>query len=82
MTGILDLVFNAPNILDQFFISARNVIWGIEVVALNIYVILIVTLFFLLIFAMCYLPVKLMPYYIENKKLINKIMFFDKKASK
>lgn len=78
-TGLTDLVFNSSNILDQFFIGARNILWGAEIFFINAYVVIIITLFFVLVLAMFYLPIKFYPYYVENKKMFDKIIRINKK---
>lgn len=77
---LTDLIFGQDNILDQFFMNARNIIWKVEVFFMNVYVFLIITLFFLIILAIMYLPVWLKPYYEQNKKFFDKILLFYKKT--
>ena len=63
-----------PAIINQVFVAVRDFLQGIELVFLNIYVLIIVTLFFALISLLVYLPIKAYPLYKQNKQIIDKII--------
>jgi hypothetical protein len=78
--GVLETISTAinsiPNILQQFFIVARNIIWEVEVLFLNMYVILTILTFFGIIALVIWLPVKIYPLYLKHRKIFKKLLFF------
>jgi hypothetical protein len=65
-----------PDVLGQFFLVGRDIIWGAQIFFLNIYVLLVVLTFFGIIVLIVWLPVKYYPVIVKNKKILKKLLFF------
>jgi len=70
--------FEISNIIPQsiqiVFEKIGDFLNGTQIFFLNIYVILIVALFFAILILIVYIPIRVYPIYLQNKQLIDKII--------
>lgn len=74
VTNTIGQAFTIPDNITNVFISIGSFLDGVTLFFLNVYIIIIILIFFLLVIGLFWLPIKAYPLYKNNSKLINKII--------
>jgi len=80
--GVLDVLVNLPNSINVVFQSIKTFMLNVDIFLATLGLIFVILLFYLILFLLIWIPVKIYPYYKENKELLNKIIRIGKSWAK
>jgi len=73
MGNPFDIVVSVEKNIALVFQSFKTFVLGLDLTIMTIGLFLIILLFFIIIAALVYIPVKLYPYYKENERIFKKV---------